>query len=332
MSGERIIYDRQSQIHKLAESGSCPRCQDFRTDGDRLHRRCGADLRRKLGTGFVRVRARCAAVFAHERRRSARTGGQVMTTVERILEIARSQIGTAATNIKRCKYNEWYYGGSVSGDAFDWCEVFVQWVFDQAGASSLLYTKTANCGYAAKAFQDKGRLVMSGYKPGDVVFFHWGSERSTLVPGTYVSDHVGIIEKVNADGTYTTIEGNTGGGNGKVLRCIRERGVISCAGRPVYSASSSSSATTTTTKKGECDLKFKYLAKSGYTSRGEQVKTAQRLLNALGCKGKDGKSLVVDGIFGNNTECAVIQFQKMKKLTANGIVDVSTWKALTAAT
>ena len=157
------------------------------------------------------------------------------TTSDKIISIARSQIGTKATNFKRCKYNDWYYGGPVSGDAYDWCEVFVQWVFDQAGASSMLYTKTANCGYAAKAFQDKGRLVTSGYKKGDIVFFHWTSERSSLVPGTYVSDHVGIVESVNGDGTLTTIEGNTGGGNGAVMRRVRELGVVSCAGRPNYS-------------------------------------------------------------------------------------------------
>ena len=83
-----------------------------------------------------------------------------MATAEKIIEIAKKEIGTQATDIKRCKYNNWYYGGVVSGSGYDWCEVFVQWVFNQAGASSLLYTKTANCGYGAKAFQDKGRCSL----------------------------------------------------------------------------------------------------------------------------------------------------------------------------
>ena len=161
------------------------------------------------------------------------------TTADKIIEIASSQIGTRAAPVKKVKYNTWYYGGVVSGSAYDWCEAFVQWVFSQAGASELLYSRTANCGYAAKAFQDRGRLVTSGYKRGDVVFFHWTQERSTLVPGTYVSDHVGIIEKVNSDGTLVTIEGNTGGGDGAVMRRNRDLGVISCAGRPDYSGSPS---------------------------------------------------------------------------------------------
>lgn len=164
-----------------------------------------------------------------------------MTTADRIIDIARSQIGTYATDVKRCKYNTWYYGYEVSGRAYDWCEVFVQWVFSQAGASELLYTKTANCGYAAKAFQNKNRLVTSGFKRGDVVFFHWSNEESELVPGTYVSDHVGIIESVNDDGTITTIEGNTGSSyNGAVMRRVRSLECVSCAGRPDYSGSGDS--------------------------------------------------------------------------------------------
>ena len=156
-------------------------------------------------------------------------------TADQIISIASSQIGTKATNVKNVKYNTWYYGAPVSGSGFDWCEVFVQWVFNQAGASSLLFGKTANCGYAAKYFQDRGKLITSGFKRGDVVFFHWTQERSTLVPGTYVSDHVGIIERVNSDGSLVTIEGNTGGGNGEVMRRNRGLGVVSCAGRPDYS-------------------------------------------------------------------------------------------------
>lgn len=160
-------------------------------------------------------------------------------TADKIIDIASSQIGTKAVDVKNCKYNTWYYGAPVSGSGYDWCEVFVQWVFDQAGASSLLFGKTASCGYAAKYFQDHNRLVTSGFKRGDVVFFHWTQERSTLVPGTYVSDHVGIIERINSDGSLVTIEGNTGGGNGEVMRRNRSLSVVSCAGRPDYSNSPS---------------------------------------------------------------------------------------------
>lgn len=78
-------------------------------------------------------------------------------------------------------------------------------------------------------------------------------------------------------------------------------------------------------------LTFYYLAQSGYTNSGDQVKTLQRLLNSLSCRGINGGSLTVDGIFGANTDHAVKAFQKAKGLTADGIVGKATWKALLGA-
>lgn len=54
-------------------------------------------------------------------------------------------------------------------------------------------------------------------------------------------------------------------------------------------------------------------------STGTQVKYLQECLNYLGFKGKDGKSLTVDGEFGANTEYALRAFQKKYKLTVDGI-------------
>ena len=162
---------------------------------------------------------------------------------EKVLEVARAQIGVKATNIKRCKYNTEFYGAEVSGSNFDWCAAFVWWVFKHAGGESLLYGKTANCGSLAVNFNRNGRLLKSGFKPGDVVLFHWSATQSTMVPGFYSFDHVGIIEKCNADGSYTTIEGNTGGtSNGEVMRQTRWASNITAVGRPAYGNSSGSSS------------------------------------------------------------------------------------------
>ena len=176
---------------------------------------------------------------------------------DKIISIARAEIGTKATNYRNCKYNTWYYGAAVSGDGYHWCAVFICWVFNQLAAlTSLLYLKTASCGYMAKAFLDKGRLIRpksltaglstADVRVGDIVFFHWRTERSTLVPGTYVSDHVGIVTAVNSDGTISTIEGNTIDiVNGQVAARTRSMNVVSCLGRPDYAAESSSSSTKT---------------------------------------------------------------------------------------
>lgn len=56
--------------------------------------------------------------------------------------------------------------------------------------------------------------------------------------------------------------------------------------------------------------------------RGQQVKKLQEALNAL------GESLVVDGIFGQGTHAAVINFQARNGLTPDGIVGPKTKAAL----
>lgn len=87
----------------------------------------------------------------------------------------------------------------------------------------------------------------------------------------------------------------------------------------------------TDTKEMTIVLNVSYLGKTGYTNPAAQVKTLQRLLNAMSYKGSDGKTLTVDGIFGSNTDYAVKAFQKANNVTADGIVGPVTWKILTGA-
>lgn len=63
-------------------------------------------------------------------------------------------------------------------------------------------------------------------------------------------------------------------------------------------------------------------------SEGEEVKTLQRILNALGYKGKNGKALTVDGDFGTNSDFAVRAFQEAKGLSVDGIVGKNSWNKL----
>lgn len=163
-------------------------------------------------------------------------------TASKILEIARKEIGTKATNVKKCKYNTWYYGSAVSGSCYDWCAVFICWLFAQAGASDMIPIRSAGCGVLASGFNNKGKFYKSNFKAGDIVFFHWSNDMSSSVSGAYTLDHVGIIEKVNSDGTVTTIEGNTGSSpNGEVMRRVRSLSCISGVARPDYIVKSNSS-------------------------------------------------------------------------------------------
>ena len=96
-------------------------------------------------------------------------------------------------------------------------------------------------------------------------------------------------------------------------------------------STTSASSGSTINKEVNIVLNVSYLGKTGYTNPSAQVKTVQRLLNALGYKGKDGKALTVDGDFGTNTDYAVKAFQTKNKATADGVVGPVTWKLLTGA-
>ena len=160
-----------------------------------------------------------------------------MKTADKVLDIARSQIGITEypPNTNNVLYNTIYYGQPVYdglwGCNFPWCVTFLWWCFRAADMSDLFYGggRTANCGTLADYYEARGQLVKYGYKKGDIVFFAFNTPYQ----------HVGIIEEVNEDGTYTTIEGNTSDGGsqdngGKVCRKRRLLMNICAAARPNY--------------------------------------------------------------------------------------------------
>lgn len=57
-------------------------------------------------------------------------------------------------------------------------------------------------------------------------------------------------------------------------------------------------------------------------SKGEQVKTLQRLLNAF------GDNLAVDGSFGSKTDAALKSYQNKNNLEVDGICGVKTWESI----
>lgn len=80
-----------------------------------------------------------------------------------------------------------------------------------------------------------------------------------------------------------------------------------------------------------CNLTFAYLGNGWSCNVSGQVRTVQRILNTCNYTGRDGKKLAEDGVFGVNTEFAVINYQKKHSLDADGVVGPATWKALTGA-
>ena len=72
------------------------------------------------------------------------------------------------------------------------------------------------------------------YRPGDILLFDFSGRRGK-------TEHAGILERVETDGTLVTIEGNTGTGNdangGAVQRRRRKPGLVTGACRPRYNLS-----------------------------------------------------------------------------------------------
>lgn len=151
-------------------------------------------------------------------------------TREAVLQIAAWQIGVleSPAGSNQVKYNTWYYGSAVSGSAYPWCMTFVQWVFHQAGFN---LHRTASCTALADRYRNAKQWVTSGFKPGDIVMFDWSGKRSK-------TEHVGIVERVEPDGSLITIEGNTSTGNnsngGAVMRRTRSLKYVTGACRPNY--------------------------------------------------------------------------------------------------
>jgi len=127
-----------------------------------------------------------------------------MAYAETIINKAKSYVGykESPPNSNSCVFNRDFYGYNVSGAAYPWCCTFVWDIFRMCGASSLFYNgnKTASCTAVLKWGKDSGQIVKDG-QAGDLILFDWD--------GSGDADHIGFIECRNADGSYTTIEGNT---------------------------------------------------------------------------------------------------------------------------
>lgn len=211
-----------------------------------------------------------------------------------------------------------FYNGKKNG--FAWCDVFVDWCFVKAfgvdKARELLCqvgkTCGAGCSYSAKYYKDKGQFHTNP-KPGDQVFF-MNAEKTKV-------SHTGIVRKVDGSKVYT-IEGNTSGASGVVANgggvCKKSYPLkfyrIYGYGRPNYEE-----------EKGEdtVNIELNVLQKG---SKGEQVKTLQRILHAMGYG--LGTKNPIDGDFGSKTDTAVRTYQKLHGLTVDGIVGAKTWAKL----
>ena len=164
-----------------------------------------------------------------------------------------------------------------------------------------------------------------GYKYSNLSMWQYGGEtnliESNSIPG------VGVIDKDLCFKDYPTIIKSGGYNNWPKGSATAD--TSSGAAAPATN-SGTTTAPTTTKKEKTMTLTFNYLG-TAYNSPTGQVRTVQRILNTCNYKGKDGKKLTEDGVFGVNTEFAVLAYQKKHKLAVDGVVGPATWKALTGA-
>ena len=231
--------------------------------------------------------------------------------INKIIAKAKSQIGVkenpAGSN--KVKYNTAYYGRVVSGSAYPWCCVFIWWLFKECGASKYFYGggKTASCTTLMNYYKKKCQFSTTP-KVGSLAFFQFDKDPD--------AEHIGLVIAVNNDGTVTTIEGNTSVGNdsngGEVMQRTRKKALIIGYAYPYEDK---------TTGSGNTVNVALTILQNG--SKSESVMALQILLNGFGYS-----CGTADGIFGAKTVSAVKKFQSKNKLTADGVVGASTWKAL----
>jgi uncharacterized protein (TIGR02594 family) len=126
---------------------------------------------------------------------------------QRMVQLAQQELGVSETggNNESSRIREYRTAtAGAENTPGPWCAYFVSWLAKSAGApigaggNGTGYVPTLEAwGRQEGRFVDHGRGMPA---PGDIVIFDWG--------GRGTSDHTGIVERVDADGTVHTIEGN----------------------------------------------------------------------------------------------------------------------------
>ena len=189
-----------------------------------------------------------------------------MTPQEMVVNTALSQVGYDAAAGKKNKYAQaldkigYIYNGPKNG--FDWCDVFVDWCFittfgTEKGIEMIYQPKNgtgAGCPFSADFYRRNNAFYKSP-KIGDQIFF--GS--------AYDEYHTGLVVEVTSE-KVITVEGNTGGGSGHVMKksYARSNVNISGYGRPKWSLVKGSDSGSSAAKKSVTDIAKEVIAGKWY--------------------------------------------------------------------
>ncbi len=126
------------------------------------------------------------------------------TSDDQIVLVAQSQIG----NVGGDPYWSWYGFGS----RVEWCACFVSWCANECGyIENGIIPKFAGCVNGVNWFKQRGQWADNNIEPtpGMIIFFDWDAPDGSSGPQDGLSDHVGIVARVE-NGRVYTIEGNSG--------------------------------------------------------------------------------------------------------------------------
>lgn len=192
------------------------------------------------------------------------TTSKTGTSAKTIIDKALSYIGTYDNGNNDVLFNTDYYGNKVSGDAYPWCCAFVWDIFRMCNYSHLFYDgkKTAYCPTVHQWGINTGLAINKNEGTyGDIVLFDWNNDG--------VADHIGLIISRNADGSYTTVEGNTANydysNGGYVLKMTRYVSNIISIIRPKYDIKSSNSVSNANNSETKLNIHYQvFTHKSGW--------------------------------------------------------------------
>lgn len=207
--------------------------------------------------------------------------------------------------------NQNLFSGGLGRPAEAWCQDFVQFVSASAGFKQPYATAAVvNIGHWA---QHHGIwMVSTEATPGCQICYDWNNGDGAE-PSDWQMTHTGLYI-----GDNHTIEGNTGSPEGvwKKPVTLGAKNIWGAIDWPRYWAR----------RPRPSASRFHSHPVIRQGSNGPYVKAFQRGINIV-----LGSGLDPDGDFGEATEAACRQFQKMCRIDVNGVCDQKTWASLDVA-
>ena len=231
-----------------------------------------------------------------------------MTKREEIVSVAESKVGL--------NRNEVGCGGDGA-----WCAMFVSGVLVIVGIGEGVTSDSCTLMQKYMSESDKWSEPDDWPIPGDIIFFDWDNKKEERP-----LDHVGICVGFNND----TLQITYVNGNGDSSYYVTEEEInVNAKGKDGHNLVAywmryvgDEETEVPEYEDKEVELKVRQLHKG---MSGGDVKSLQRLLFADGYSvGMSGD----DGDFGNDTEKAVIKYQKDHELDPDGIAGEKTLTAL----